>query len=78
MKQEKKPQAAQKPTDEQLLETIFCSSSATDCTGLIPTAPTSHAEEENYNEMYTFLPSPTVDHDKKERSHPTQKSPHNK
>lgn len=28
----------------------------TDCTGLIPSLPTSEAELESYNELYHFLP----------------------
>ena len=30
--------------------------SDTDCTGLIPSAPNSDEELENYNELYGFLP----------------------
>lgn len=32
------------------------SCSATDCTGLIPSAPESAAELEHYNQLYQFLP----------------------
>lgn len=32
------------------------SCSATDCTGLMPTAPTSDAEQESYEELYHFRP----------------------
>lgn len=31
-------------------------SSATDCTGLIPAAPAEEEELENYEELYPFLP----------------------
>lgn len=30
--------------------------STTECTGLIPTAPTSGAEVEHYNQVFKFLP----------------------
>lgn len=39
----------------------FKASSGTDCTGLIPTAVTSDAELENYNELYDFLPNAVSD-----------------
>lgn len=68
MKQQKNSHASNGPSDEQLLDSLLSSSSATDCTGLIPTALTSQAEEENYNAMYAFLPEPVVDHDKKQHS----------
>lgn len=37
-------------------------SSGTDCTGLIPAKPSSE-QEENYNELYDFLPNAVVDSD---------------
>lgn len=61
MKQEKRRRLSRQVPDEQLLDAVFRSSSTTDCTGLIPNAIHSHAEQENYNEMYTFLPSATRD-----------------
>lgn len=36
-------------------------SSGMDCTGLIPSAVKSEGEEENYNELYSFLPNAVVD-----------------
>ena len=61
MKQEKRRHLSKQSTDEQLLDSVFRSSSSTDCTGLIPNAIHSHAEQENYNALYTFLPSATRD-----------------
>ena len=37
-------------------EDFFNASSATDCTGLIPSAPENTDEVENYEEIYHFLP----------------------
>ena len=34
------------------------SSSATDCTGLIPSAPGSRAERESYEDVYHYQPKP--------------------
>ncbi len=34
------------------------SGSASDCTGLIPSAPLDDAEFDSYNEVYNFLPPP--------------------
>ena len=47
---------------EEELELIFCSGSATDCTGLIPTLPQNEAEVEHYNELYNFLPDTALPH----------------
>lgn len=41
--------------------------SSGDCTGLIPTAVKSDSEEENYNELYDFLPGTTNYHLKDRR-----------
>jgi hypothetical protein len=46
--------------DDKLLESVFCASSANDCTGLIPVAPKSDEELEHYSQLYTYLPSPPV------------------
>ena len=35
---------------------LASAASAMDCTGLIPSAPTSRAELEAYEELYPFLP----------------------
>lgn len=46
-------------TNEEIDEAIFdtCNTcSTTDCTGLIPAAPTSQAEIEAYEELYPFRP----------------------
>lgn len=40
--------------------------SALDCTGLIPSAPTSNAEIENYEELYQFTPPEVVPAKKKD------------
>ncbi len=42
----------------ELNEQDFTKNSATDCTGLIPTAPLNDAEFESYEEVYSFLPPP--------------------
>ena len=39
------------------------SGSATDCTGLIPSAALDDAELESYQEVYSFLPPPPDDPD---------------
>ena len=41
------------------------SSSAQDCTGLIPAAPANDEEIENYEELYPFLPKVPVQNDSK-------------
>ena len=63
MKQEKRRHPTQKTSDEQLLDSVFRSGSATDCTGLIPNTIQSHQELENYDDMYTFLPKAVRDHE---------------
>ena len=45
----------------ELADEYMKSSSGTDCTGLIPAAPTSESELENYNELYDFLPTAVSD-----------------
>lgn len=46
------------PKDLDLLDMEYVSSvSSTDCTGLIPAAPTSEAELEAYEELYPYLPT---------------------
>lgn len=35
------------------------SSSATDCTGLIPSAPKNQAERDSYEEIYHYQPKPS-------------------
>ena len=41
---------------ETLLDDVFQASSATDCTGLISSMPTSRDELENYSDVYSYLP----------------------
>ena len=38
-------------------------SSGMDCTGLIPSAVKSDTEEENYSELYNYLPNPVSNGD---------------
>ncbi|CVI71917.1 hypothetical protein NDGK_02372 [Clostridiales bacterium CHKCI001] len=46
------------PKDFDLLDMDYVNTaSTTDCTGLIPAAPTSKAEMEAYEELYPYLPT---------------------
>ena len=67
MKQEKQRRPAKQSTDEQLLDSVFRSSSTNDCTGLIPSAIQNHAEQEHYNEVYTFLPTAVLNETDKKK-----------
>lgn len=49
-------------TDYDYLNT----SSATDCTGLIPAAPAEEEELENYEELYPFLPKAVCNYEKED------------
>lgn len=50
------------PNDDNPLDPLWGNtmnvSSGTDLTGLTPTAVMNDQEEENYNELYDFLPNP--------------------
>lgn len=49
------------PKDFNLLDMDYINSaSATDCTGLIPSAPVSEAELDAYEELYPYLPTAVV------------------
>lgn len=48
-----------KKTNQEIIEGydyLGNSCSATDCTGLIPSAPSSQAERESYEEVYHYQP----------------------
>jgi hypothetical protein len=53
---------AEEETPETAPDTPMCCTSETDMTGLIPTEPDCSGEEENYREIYPYLP-PYIDND---------------
>lgn len=68
----KNPKTSNAPADFQKNETIIegydylgNSCSATDCTGLIPSAPASQAEQEAYEEVYHYQPKAVKNQDRK-------------
>lgn len=68
--QEKKRPNRKNSSEDTLLDSVFYSGSATDCTGLIPSIIHSPEELENYQELYSFLPSPTVNQNENQKSKP--------
>lgn len=44
-------------TEENAGEPLMNVSCGQDCTGLIPAAPLTEAEQESYEELYEFLPN---------------------
>ena len=66
MSREEKKAASQKREDldnQSLIDSydyISGAASAGDCTGLIPSLPSSEAEIEFYDEMYPYLPRATA------------------
>ena len=46
---------------EDISDTYLKAAGGTDCTGLIPAAPNTDEEMENYNELYNFLPTAVSD-----------------
>lgn len=57
---ERKDDRQPQPLEDQLLDQFLAASSATDCTGLLPTAPVSQDEVESYNDLYPYLPEPVT------------------
>ena len=60
-----------KQTAENLMDVIFHPGSATDCTGVIPSAPKTDIEYQNYDDLYTFLPKPIAPKEKQNQKHPS-------
>lgn len=54
-------------TEENAGEPLMNVSCGQDCTGLIPSAPLTEAEQESYEELYEFLPN-AVSPEPRERS----------
>lgn len=57
MKEKKKPTNSQKL--DMVREKGQSTCSAYDCTGLIPSAVLTEAQEDSYEELYPFIPSQT-------------------
>lgn len=51
---EKKPKKPHMP--QSIEDQTFFAASASDCTGLIPSAPVNQDEKESYNQLYNFYP----------------------
>lgn len=63
MKKEKKSTDKRKTNQEIIDSYDYLSNAASsqDCTGLIPSEPTSEAERESYEDVYHYLP-PAIEH----------------
>ncbi|MGN0334746.1 MAG: hypothetical protein ACI4DV_03660 [Lachnospiraceae bacterium] len=57
---DKKSKASAVPMEQDYLK----AASSQDCTGLIPAAPKTEEELENYEELYPFLPNAIVSSNK--------------
>lgn len=53
--------------EENAAEPLMNASSGQDCTGLIPAAPLTEAEQESYEEVYDYLPK-AISPEPRERS----------
>ena len=61
-----KPRKKKTLHEEDLLDDVFQSVSATDCTGLITSMPESRDQLRRYNEVYSYLPDPVGEDDREQ------------